>query len=143
MVDPQVVRDRLRILGERITLLRELSTKPRQAFTALSEEEALAERHFQVAIQACIDVGNHLIREHSDRIAREYHEIFPILGELGVLEIALAERLTDAARFRDVLVHMYQDVDPGQVYDHLASIEDLDAFARQIEAWVEREESSG
>lgn len=66
MVDPQVVRDRLRALGSRLAALRELASEHPEAFTELSTPEVLAERHFQVAIQCCLDIANHLIRETSE-----------------------------------------------------------------------------
>lgn len=143
MVDSRVVRNRLRALGSRLTALRRLSQQPRETFTEMSTEETLAERHFQVAIQCCLDIGNHIIREGSDRVPRQYHEVFPILADLGVLDRPLSSRLEDAAGFRNVLVHMYLDVDPAQVYSHFEFLSDLESFARAVLGWLEREERTG
>jgi len=57
-----------------------------------------------IAIQAAIDVGNHLIVEYSLRRPNTYRETFEIISEAGLISLELSEGLSDLAGFRNVLV---------------------------------------
>jgi uncharacterized protein YutE (UPF0331/DUF86 family) len=72
-----------------------------------------------VSIQAAIDIANHLISERGLRKPANYREAFKILGEAGLISNDLAEKLSDLAGFRNVLVHIYWGLDMETVYDIL------------------------
>lgn len=126
MVDPAAVRRRLRRLDEIVQGLRELGARPREAFLADRIAQAAAERLLQTAIQIVLDIGAHLLSERGVVDWEEYRDIPGRLRQLGVVPAALAERLERAAGQRNILVHMYLDVDPGLVYETLTR--DLDVF---------------
>ena len=68
---------------------------------------AATERHFQVAIQAAIDIGSIIISQISNGVSRNYKEIFLHLGEIGILPTEFAKNMAKMAQFRNVLVHLY------------------------------------
>lgn len=127
MIDPSVVRRRLRKLDELLQRLRELSETSRADFLDDPIRQAAAERLLQVAVQVVLDLGAHVLSERGVVDWEEYREVPVRLEEEGVLEGALAERLSDAAGQRNILVHLYLDVDPEQVFATLQR--DLDAFS--------------
>jgi uncharacterized protein YutE (UPF0331/DUF86 family) len=43
-----------------------------------------------------------------------------------------------AARLRNVLVHAYLDVDPARSWTHLGRLDNLEAFAHAIGAYLEQ-----
>ena len=88
-----------------------------------------AERALQLAIQVCIDVGAHLAAARGLRAPDDYRDVFDRLSREDTLDAALAERLKDAVGQRNLLVHGYVDLDPGLIWDKLAEVEDLRAFA--------------
>jgi len=55
------------------------------------------------------------------------------LGREGLLEEDLADRLAQAAKQRNVLVHLYLDVDDRKVFDSLSRLDDLRRFAAFVE----------
>lgn len=135
MIDPDTVRRRLRSLDEVVGRLDALADLPRSEFLSDPVARAAAERLLQVAIQSVLDVGAHVLSERGIVDWEEYREVPERLADEGVLSPELAERLADAAGQRNILVHLYLDVDPERVYRTLS--EDLDAFrgfARRIEA---------
>lgn len=95
-------------------------------------EQAAVERFLQVAIQACIDVATHILASRAVPIPDEYAQAFLQLGDEGLLPQDLAERMASAARFRNVLVHAYTDVDAALVFAGLGRLDDLEAFALHI-----------
>lgn len=123
---PEVVRRRLRRLDERLGRLRELAGRPREEFLEDSLAQAAAERLLQVSVQIVLDVGAHVLSERGILDWEEYRQIPELLAREGVIPPALAGRLADAAGQRNVLVHLYLDVDPELV--HRTLLNDLDAF---------------
>ena len=62
-----------------------------------------------------------------------YRKVVTTLGEHGILPKDFAENLAIAAGFRNVLVHMYADVDIGKLYSYLQNdVDDLEIFAEYI-----------
>ena len=98
---------------------------------------AAAERDFQVAIQAALDIGSSILAEQQVGPPQRYGDIFPALAEIGVLPEDFAERLTNMARFRNVLVHLYVEVDTGLVYRYLQeNLDDFVSFCRFVSSWM-------
>ncbi len=69
-----------------------------------------------VGIQSAIDIATDLIAEERLRRPASYRETFEILCENGILPEPLASELSALAGFRNVLVHIYWDLDLEQVY---------------------------
>jgi uncharacterized protein YutE (UPF0331/DUF86 family) len=62
-----------------------------------------------------------------------------IQGEEKVLEINLANRLEDMARFRNLLVHRYGKVDDERFLNIIKTkIEDIIEFERKIHKYIEK-----
>lgn len=133
MVDPEAVRRRLRQIDRRVQRAREVAARGRDAFLAAEGLRAQAERHLQVAIQAAIDVAVHVVAEETGATPETYGQAFELLGAAGALDDDLAADLRRAAGLRNVLVHGYLDVDPEQVWDHLARLDVLERFAQAMD----------
>ena len=95
------------------------------------------------AVQACVDIGTHLVAE--DRaVPATMRGIFSELAARGAIEPATAERLALAVGFRNLAVHAYDAIDWSIVLDVCrASLDDLTAFAREIDAYVRRGDAGG
>lgn len=138
---PEVVRERLRYLRQAVRNLRELENVPREEFVASFRHYWLAERGLQLAAEALLDSGNHVLVAHFNVSPSDYEDVIAQLGEQGVLTPALRDRLRGLGGFRNILVHGYVDIDRGRVYDTLhAELEDLIAFADELEAFLKRTE---
>lgn len=138
MVDPEAVERRLREIDRRIIAARQARKKGRERFLADLDLQALVERHLQIGIQASIDIAVHILAEDSPQTPEDYASAFRVLGRLEVLEAGLADRLAAAAGLRNVLVHLYLDVDKEQVWEGLENLSDLEAFSAAIRAYLAR-----
>lgn len=134
MVDAERVEARLGRLEETIERLEGVRARGEDAYLADPELRAMAERWLQLAIQACLDLGAQIVSEQSVPPPSSYADVFKALGERDVLPKELAGRLGDAARQRNLLVHLYMEIDDRAVF---ASLQWLDDF-RQFAAVVER-----
>ncbi len=96
------------------------------------------EHNFQVAIQAALDVASIILADQSAMLPKEYKDIFPALAEIGVLPADFAQRLVGMAKFRNVLVHLYLEVDLQRVYQYLQeNLDDFETFARYVSEWLQ------
>jgi uncharacterized protein YutE (UPF0331/DUF86 family) len=88
---------------------------------------------FILAAEVCIDVGNHVIASESLRAPESFSDIFAVLSEAEWIDDGLANRLAEMARFRNLLVHGYAQVDDDRVVEILhTNLGDLEDFAAAI-----------
>src|SRR5260221_10743051 len=86
----------------------------------------------QVAIQFGIALGSQVVSEQSAAVASSYSDVFKILGDKEVISADVAERLGNAARQRNLLVHLYMEIDDRAVFASLAYLDDLREFAAAV-----------
>jgi len=96
------------------------------------------ERHLQLAAEAMIDIGNHVVAARGLTPPEDYRGTFAALDKAGVISSDFAKRLRGWAGFRNVLVHDYLDVDLDVVWrtlrEELGDIEEfIDVFSRFLE----------
>jgi uncharacterized protein YutE (UPF0331/DUF86 family) len=120
-----------------------LSSKARVSREELEEDYELRsaiERNFQIAIESALDVGEIIISFKGFEKPEDYRSVILILGKNGVLPNDFAKEFSFSAGFRNILVHMYEDVDIDMLHDFLKNkLGDFDEFARYIIEYVEKE----
>ena len=101
-----------------------------EAFLADKRTRALSEHYLRIAIEATLDLGRHVIVRTGLGVPQEYREVGKILREHGVVPAELGRQLEAMAGMRNVLVHLYRDVDYTLLYKTI--MEELDAFQQCI-----------
>lgn len=136
-MDITPIAARLRVIANNVNALRELGEAPLDEFVSTFFLHAAAERGFQVAIQSALDIGAILLSEAGTDTPTEYRDIFPKLTEIGVLPESLATRLVAMAKFRNVLVHLYLEIEVERLYQYIQhNLEDFDEFATHVGAYL-------
>jgi uncharacterized protein YutE (UPF0331/DUF86 family) len=85
-----------------------------------------------LAVQICTDLGTQLVMERSVRAPESYADVFTAMAEAGLLSVDLASRMSKAARQRNLLIHLYMDIDDREVFHSLESLQDLRDFAEIV-----------
>ncbi len=93
----------------------------RKLFIAERDEHHLAERYLHLAIESALDIANHLISDAGFEAPDTYRDAFAILTRHGVLDDELGKRLQSWAGMRNVLVHLYLDIDHGITWDAICN----------------------
>jgi uncharacterized protein YutE (UPF0331/DUF86 family) len=131
MTDPELVAKKLAFIETCVRDLRTLARPERIADDL--REERFVEHTLQLAIQAALDVGSHVVSDDRLGEPETNRDVFRLLGRAGVVPTELASRLEQMAGFRNVVVHLYQDVDIGIVRDVVENhLDDLLDFAAAI-----------
>ncbi len=115
---------------ERLHEIREL---PRVRFLADQDILDVTCYRLLVAIEAALQICFHVSARRLQRVPETYAECFALLGEAGIVPEDLSQDLQRMTRFRNMLVHVYWEVDYGLLYDALQEhLDDLEAFVRAI-----------
>lgn len=91
---------------------------------------------FVTAVEACVDVAQHLCASQGWGPPNDNGHALSLLGKHGVLPAALAGRLRQAVSFRNVLVHEYIEVDDRIVLARLEDPADLAEFVAAVADWA-------
>ena len=125
MIDKAVIVRRLTALDEYYSDLIEARDISFEKFSSNKVSRRYIERTLHMAIEACLDVANHINNQ----------DTFAVLQENGVLDDELADQLKEMAKFRNVLVHDYLRVRADIVYGILQDrLEDLRQFGSAIQS---------
>jgi uncharacterized protein YutE (UPF0331/DUF86 family) len=130
MVDVERVRSLLRrMAGD----LADLEAEDPAALTDDARGLRAVKYSFVTAIEAAIDVAQHLCASEQWGAPSTNAEAFAILARHRVVGDDLARRLGSAVGFRNVLVHEYIAVDDDRVVAALADLGDLRSFIAAVE----------
>ena len=133
MVDRYVIQARIAKIREYVALLRKIR--------GLTDEEHFlkdpliygnAERYLQLAIQAVLDISNHIVADMKLSLPADNRQLFEVLAKHKVFSAPLAKKLISMAGFRNVLVHEYLEIDRRRVYRALS--DDLGDFEKFIKS---------
>ncbi len=96
--------------------LNELKRLAKKEFLSDPHKIGSAKYNFIVSIEGIIDLCNHIISKNTFRTPEDYADTFRVLNERGAFDKKFTETLIQMARFRNRLVHIYWEVDNGELY---------------------------
>ena len=133
MVDRYVVQARIAKIREYVALLRTVrGMADERRFVSDPLIYGNAERYLQLAIQAVLDISNHIVADMNLNLPADSKELFIMLAHRKVLPARLSKKLVSMAGFRNLLVLEYLEIDRRRVYGVLNK--DLGDFERFIKA---------
>lgn len=133
MVDREVFERRLGKLESLLRDLRSLARESRDDYLGDRAKQAQAERWLHLASECVLDLSHHLIADRGWRQPASYREAIRVLAENGAIDDELCSQLELWAGLRNVLVHLYLDVDHDTIFEIMQTdLDQLESFARAI-----------
>lgn len=133
MVDREVFDRRLARLEELLRGLRQIATKDKKSLLKDDMLQASAERWLQLAAECSIDLAHHLIADRGWKTPATYREAFQVLLQEGAISPEIAHQMEAWAGLRNVLVHLYLDVDQKRIYEILRNdLDQLENYASEL-----------
>ena len=87
----------------------------------------------QASIEALIDISNHIISRENLGVPESNADSFRILADNGIITAEKLKIFTAMARFRNKVVHLYDEIDEVEIYriivEHLG---DFDYFINEV-----------
>ncbi len=117
MIDKVLIRSKLKKIEE---FAEELKSRRKVSFEDFQKNIVLkrfVERNLELAIQQMIDIYKHLVSRLNLREPVSYADCFEILAEEGYLSEENLEKYKNMARFRNLLIHIYEKVTDKIVYE--------------------------
>jgi uncharacterized protein YutE (UPF0331/DUF86 family) len=95
--------------------------------------------NLQLAIESALDIGEVIISFENLEKPEDYRSIIITLGKEGIIPEKFARRFSEAAKLRNILVHMYTEVDPAMISQiRENNLDDFDEYARYIARYVDK-----
>jgi uncharacterized protein YutE (UPF0331/DUF86 family) len=112
-----------------------------EAYKSDWKTQRIVERTLQMMIESCADIANHVIAEGQMRIPVSYADTFRVLFENGIIGPDLFATMEKMAKFRNIVVHQYEEVDAEIVVLILKKhVGDFDQFKEAILAYLKKVE---
>lgn len=101
------------------------------------------ERMLHMAVDACVQIGIDLLTQEGLRSPANYHDVFVVLGERGILPQDTVDCITALVEFRNLLVYEHSTVDDMMVYGFAKKrLNDFNDFANAVRECLTRSSST-
>jgi uncharacterized protein YutE (UPF0331/DUF86 family) len=101
--------------------------------------QRVVERTLQILIETCLDIANHIIADEGMRLPTGYSDTFAILKENKVISGSLFKTMESMAKFRNIIVHQYEKIDPEIVVSILhKKLRDFEKYKDTILKYISK-----
>ncbi|WP_434509824.1 type VII toxin-antitoxin system HepT family RNase toxin [Desulfitobacterium sp. AusDCA] len=134
MVDKSVLRNKINFINESLNKLNSLRQLNKDEFLNSFQAVDSSKYNLQVAIEAIIDIASHIIAREKMGVPATSADAVKLLSEHGLFNEQQTLRTIQMIKFRNRIVHLYQEVNNEQVYEILQTgLSDIQEFIDQIE----------
>lgn len=132
-MDKALILRKLAELEQHLERSRQFSGIDVDAYRSDWKTQRIVERLLQIMVEICIDIAGHIISDGKLRMPTGYADAFRVLVDAGVLDASLGDRLERMAKFRNIVVHAYEEIDAAIVVGILSGrLDDFDAFKQAV-----------
>jgi len=115
LVDKLLIGRKLAQVDSYLGELREFCKISLPAYKNDWKTQRIVERTLQILIEVCVDIANHIISDQGMRLPTGYADTFKVLQEAKVIGKRLGSTMERMAKFRNIVVHQYEKIDPAIV----------------------------
>jgi uncharacterized protein YutE (UPF0331/DUF86 family) len=126
----------LSFIDEQLVQLTALSRLDRSEFEESETLRLIAERRLEITAQACLDVAHRILASSGSEGMRAGAEAVEEIARSGIVPVEFARTFKRIAQFRNVLAHMYVEIDWDLVYANLQRVDEIGEYAEYIRAWL-------
>lgn len=137
MISSEVINAMIDLIDENIRLIEEIRLQSFESFSNNFRDIQAAKHSLQEAIEACLDIGSHIIAEKGFRRPEDYKDIYKVLEEEGIIDSILSSKLQEMAQFRNLLVHRYGKIDTRRIFIIMSEdINDVKEFVKMVLRYI-------
>jgi len=142
MLDRIFVKRKLKMITEDLDCLKEFRDYSLDDLAKDFLKQAAVERMLERIVIRAVDINNHIIIENGKGIEkiRGYADTFKELVNFKIYSQDLAKKLSEDARFRNILVHEYNNVDKNLIHKKMKEvIDDFNKYSASILKFLTKE----
>jgi uncharacterized protein YutE (UPF0331/DUF86 family) len=133
LVDQALIGRKMAQMETYLGQVKEFSNISIAAYKNDWKTQRIVERTLQILIELCMDIANHIISDGKMRLPAGYADIFKVLMENRIIDKRLWGRMERMAKFRNVVVHQYEKIDPAIVVSILhKNLTDFEKYQKAI-----------
>jgi uncharacterized protein YutE (UPF0331/DUF86 family) len=137
MISNEVINAMIDLIEENLRLIKEIKMQGFESFSNNFRDIQAAKHSLQESIEACLDIGSHIIAEKGFRRADDYKDIYKVLEEERIIDLVLSAKLQEMAQFRNLLVHRYGKIDTKRIFIIMSEdINDINQFVNTILKYI-------
>ena len=121
----------LSLFDEAFYELKSLKEKPK-ADVISSKDRFILEHLFYRLSMIAIDICFHIVAKLRGKVPSTYKNCFQNLTELGIIDISTQEKLEELSGLRNLIAHVYWNIDYGRLYDFIDQLDELKNFRQKI-----------
>lgn len=134
-VDLDKIRAHMAFIRGRVKALEGIAAGGRERFAEDEILQAAAVRYLHTAIEAMIDIANHIVARQGIGLPTSYREAIDLLVNEGVLPEGKREAFGRMVSFRNRAVHLYDSIEEEEVFKILSGhLEDFGIFVSAVAA---------
>jgi uncharacterized protein YutE (UPF0331/DUF86 family) len=133
LVDKALIGRKLADMEIYLSQIHEYSGLSVKAYRDDWKAQRIVERTLQMLIELCVDIANHIISDEGLRLSTTYSDTFRVLMENRIIGAQLCKVMERMAKFRNVVVHQYEKIDPEIVVSILhKNLPDFEKYKHAI-----------
>lgn len=138
-MEKRVVNQKLESLRNCISRIESKTPSDSGAIQSDYDIQDIISVNLERAVQSCLDIASHILADFDDVGDFSAASMLIELSGHGILSAAVAEELSRAAGFRNLLVHRYASIDWPRVYLFITTKLDIFRdFAAQVSSYAEK-----
>ena len=133
MVDKLLIGRKLAEIEVYLSQINEYSNISVKSYREDWKTQRIVERTLQILIEICLDIANHIISDKNMRLPMGYADAFKVLMENDIISKELGNKMEKMAKFRNIIVHQYEGIDPEIVVSILRkNLKDFEKYKKAI-----------
>ena len=133
MVSQETLARKISYIVTKIERLKKLGRPSKNKFFNSQDLQDMVLYNLQLTIQACIDIGVHIITDEGWGTPGSFSDVFYKLEEREVINRELNEQLVRMVGFRNRIIHDYEEIDLNIVYEVWQyGIKDIESYILQV-----------
>jgi uncharacterized protein YutE (UPF0331/DUF86 family) len=142
MVDESLILRKLSQLDEYYNQLKEYENINSVDYSSDWKVQRIVERTLQMMIETSVDITGHIIADKGYRTPTSYADSFKVLHEENIVDGTLFSALGKMAKFRNIVVHSYDNIDAEIVVGILKKdLQDFMAFKDSVIDFLKTEKA--
>lgn len=133
----KTVAAKAELIREMLTAIETLPLASEAEFVADVRMVAAGESFLRRSLEGLLDLGRHVLAKGFGKVVPDYAGVADALAAQGILPPESAAKLRLMARYRNRMVHFYDEVLPPELYDILARERgDVGEILTAIQSWL-------
>jgi uncharacterized protein YutE (UPF0331/DUF86 family) len=125
------------VIREMLAAIQTLPLASEAEFSADPRMVAAGESFLRRSLEGLLDLGRHVLAKGFGKVVPDYAAVADELAAQGILPPESAAKLRLMARYRNRMVHFYDDVTPPELYGILTKErQDVEEILTAIQRWL-------